>query len=133
MKPLAESNEIELYLAIDYCGAFIWRMNHELYKGNIPQEEQPAIEKDVAETRKTQLEAVRELPRFGIQPLDDQNRPTDAYWAWYRTWDHWKKSLSDDEWKTFNTAATRGFTEEEIQQYKAAAFANPPSTEFRYP
>lgn len=133
MKPVAELNEIELYCVIDFCGAFIWRMNHELYKGNIPQKDQSTVEKDVANTRKAQLEAVQELPRFGIQPLDDQNRPTDAYWTWYRTWDQWKKDMSEEQWLAFDATLKRGLTDEEVKQYKTEAFKNPPSAEYRYP
>jgi hypothetical protein len=43
MKTPKEMNELELYFVIDYCGGFIWRMNHDMCDGRIPREDWPAI------------------------------------------------------------------------------------------
>lgn len=122
-KTVQEMNEVELFMLIDFCGAFIWRMNHDMGHGRIPEADCPAIEADIVKMRENQLSAVKELPRIGvITPLDENNRPTPAYWTWYRTWNAWKEGLTDERWREVDAAVTRGLTPEEVVSFRAEAF-----------
>lgn len=113
-KPIQEMSEVELYFVIDGCGAFIWRMNHDMAHGRIEQEHHAAIDEDITRMRATQKEAILELPRVGIaQPLNEQGAGTPEYWTWYQTWSAWHKDkLSDGEWNDLNARISRGLTEE---------------------
>jgi hypothetical protein len=72
---------------------------------------------------KLQLEIIAELPRIGVvKPLNETNHGTEEYWKWFRNWDGWKKDLSEEDWREFDAAVTRGLTEEEIKKYKVKAF-----------
>ena len=120
-----EMNEIELYFFIDACGGFIWRMNHDMGHGRIPESDHAAIDQDIIKVREKQMEAVYELPRIGVlSPLDEHQHPTEEYWAWFRSWDAWKKNLSDDAWREADESVSRGLTEEELAQYKLEAFSS---------
>jgi hypothetical protein len=90
-------NEVDTYFLIDECGAFIWRMNHEMAHGRIPQESHAAIDKDVVGVREVQQFAVDNLGRFGVDPESAKDSDGD-YWKWYRFWDNWKKGLSNGDW-----------------------------------
>lgn len=114
-------SERDLYFTIDFFGGFIWRMNHDMADGRIPLEDHPAIDKDVSRCRERSCIAVKQCSRFGVDPaVDKDNRPTDDYWKWYRWWDGWKKGLSAEEWDVFDTANSRGLTEEEERLYQPA-------------
>ena len=128
MKTPKEMNELELYFVIDYYGGFIWRMNHDMCDGRIPEKDWTDIDKDIEEMKKLQKEAVAELPRIGVNnPLNADGKPTDTYWTWYRTWDQWKKDLSDEKWRKVNHDSTNGLTDEDVARYKSEAFnPNPP-------
>ena len=119
MKPASEQLEIELYFVIDECGAFMWRMNHDMAHGRIPESDHAAIDADIQRVKLQQLEAVRELPRVGVAvPLDADNRGTDEYWTWFRAWDKWKKELTDEEWRLVDAALSRGLSDAELAEYR---------------
>ena len=123
IQSVEQMNEVELYFVIDYCGGFIWRMNHDMADGRIPMSEHAAIDADIEKMRVQQLDAVRQLPRVGVaMPLDAENRPTPEYWTWYRTWDAWKKGMTEERWREVDAAMTRGLTADEISAYKTEAF-----------
>ncbi len=119
MKAVSELLEIELYFLIDECGAFMWRMNHDMSHGRIPGSDWASITADVKKVGLQQTEAVRELPRIGIAvPLNESNHPTEEYWVWYRAWDKWKKALSDEEWRIVDAALTDSLTDAEQLVYR---------------
>lgn len=96
-------NEVETYFLIDECGAYIWRMNHEMAKGRIPTEAHSDIQVDIMTVKEIQKFAVNNLMRFGIDPESANDRENGDYWKWYLHWDGWKKELSDEEWNTVNS------------------------------
>lgn len=101
-------DEISLYFVINECGGFIWRMNHDMADGRIPIEHHDAIEKDIKNVRRTQMDAVALLPKFGVaQPTQGENKtPTEEYWKWFRWWDGYIKGLSEEAWKDLNRKIT---------------------------
>ena len=101
---ILESNEIDTYFLIDECGAFIWRMTHDMANGRIPVESHEAISADVTNVRELQQFAVDNLMRFGVDPESAKDSENGDYWKWYRFWDGWKKGLSDDDWNAVNSA-----------------------------
>ena len=115
----ATSSELEIYLLVDTCGAFIWRMNHTRSRGHISDDEWSGVAKDVEGARRDQVKLLSALPRFGLdRPLDEDGRPTAEYWLWYRWWDAWKKGLTDDEWRRLDAAMSRGMTPEEAVRWR---------------
>lgn len=85
-----------LYFMIDGIGGFVWRMEHDLADGRI--ESTPGIEEDLLTMRETQQYATTQLSRVGVEgALDENLRPTDVYWKWYKTWDKYIKGLSDED------------------------------------
>lgn len=126
-KPVSELNELELYFLIDACGAFIWRMSHDVAHGHIPESDWAAIDADINKMREEQMKAVGELPRIGITlPLDENNSPTDEYWKWYRTWSAWHKDeLTPLEWSRLERKLGTGLTTEEVEECKCRAFDLP--------
>ena len=122
MTSVQEMNEVELYFYIEACGAYIWRMNHEMSHGRIPQEQHPGIDKGIQEVREKQLTAVRELPRIGLeQPLDSSGIATSAYWTWYRKWNYWHHNMSVDAWKIVDQTLSTGLTDEQVVKYRQEA------------
>lgn len=122
-KPVSEMNEVELYFMIDGIGGFIWRMNHDMGCGRIPQKDCAAIDKDIEKMRVVQMDALRELSRFGITALDGDGNATPEYWIWYRTWSSWHKdTLTHEEWLDLDKRIHRGLTEQEAAQCKRHAF-----------
>ena len=65
---ILKMDEIDTYFFIDECGAFMWRMNHDMFHGRIEQEAHAAIKKDVAKIGVLQKFAADNLTRFGIDP-----------------------------------------------------------------
>jgi len=56
-----------------------------------------------------QKEAVAHLTRFGLaKPTEDDGRPTPEYWKWYRWWDGYIKSLSEEEFSALEVALDKG-------------------------
>jgi hypothetical protein len=105
---LESLDEIGLYFVINECGGFIWRMNHDMADGRIPEEDHAAIDKDIKNVQKTQQKAVALLPKFGVvKPTQGKNEaPTEEYWKWFRWWDSYVKGLSKEEWEELNRKIT---------------------------
>jgi hypothetical protein len=91
-------SEVDTYFLIDECGAFMWRMNHDMAHGRIPQESHKAIDEDIVAVRELQQFTVDNLQRFGVDPESAKDRKNGDYWKWYGFWDKWKKGLSNEEW-----------------------------------
>ena len=99
---ILKMDEIDTYFFIDECGAFMWRMNHDMFHGRIEQEAHAAIKKDVAKIGVLQKFAADNLTRFGIDPESVKDKKNGDYWKWYYFWDDWKKGLSDKDWNEVN-------------------------------
>jgi|AntAceMinimDraft_10_1070366.scaffolds.fasta_scaffold08558_12 hypothetical protein len=95
-------NEINTFFLIDECGAFIFRMTHDMNKGRIPIQDFAGINYDVQNVHKTQKFVVSNLHRFGIDPKSTIDNENGDYWKWYRFWNNWKRELSDEDWKKIN-------------------------------
>ena len=95
---ILEMNEVNTYFLIDECGAFTWRMNHEMAHGRIPKESHAAIDKDIKGVKELQQFAVDNLTRFGVDPTTAKDGENGEYWKWYHFWDGWKKGLSNEDW-----------------------------------
>jgi hypothetical protein len=118
-KNIKEFNEIELYFFIEECGFFCWRMNHDMADGRIPQKDHAALDADIVAIQKKQVEAIKELPRIGIEcPLDEADRPTTNYWLWYRKWHKWHLDMSSESWDNVNRVLTTGITNEQLTIFK---------------
>jgi len=121
-KALKDLNELELYFFIEECGYFCWRMNHDMADGRVPQAEHAKIDADVVKIHARQVEAIKELPRFGVEhPLKDGGGGSDTYWAWYRKWKTWHQSMSDAQWQEVNAATRAGITAELLEKYRKEA------------
>jgi hypothetical protein len=95
-------NEVDTYFLIDECGEFMWRMNHEMAHGRIPQESHADIQENIDNVREIQVFAVNNLQRFGVDPESAKDIKNGDYWKWYNFWNIWKKGLSDEEWDAVN-------------------------------
>lgn len=102
-KEIIDLNEVDTFFLIDECGAFIWRMNHEMSHGRIPAEHIEGVNADIASVREIQVFTVNNLSKFDVDPVSVSDKDGD-YWKWYRFWDAWKKGLSDEDWNAVNTA-----------------------------
>lgn len=121
-KKIQDLNELELYFLVEECGGFIWRMNHDMADGRIPESEHAGIDVEIENVKKFQMQAINELPRVGIvQPLDETGHGTDAYWAWYRKWNQWHHNMSDESWRAVNAVTAKGVTVEQVAQYRQEA------------
>lgn len=107
-------DEVETYFLIDECGAFTWRMSHEMAHGRIPQEAHADIQKDIENVRELQAFAVENLMRFGVDPESAKDREDGDYWKWYIFWDNWKKGLSDEDWNVVSSLIEK---KESIEEY----------------
>ena len=101
---ILEMSEIDTFFLIDECGAFKWRMSHEMSHNRIPQESHAEIQKDIVKIQEIQEFAVNSLNRFGIDPESAKDRPDGDYWKWYGFWNDWKKGLTDEQWNAVNLA-----------------------------
>ena len=99
-------SEVDLYFAIDVLGEHIWRCNHDMAYGRIPEidltEEQYALEYLVYQTTK-----------FGVElpdpEIDKHITATPSYNAWYKFYaDHFKYTLTDEQWDAFQLAQIEG-------------------------
>jgi len=95
---ILKMSEIDSYFLIDECGAFIWRMNHDMAHGRIEHQHHAAIDEDIVGVRELQQFTVDNLQRFGIDPESAKDHENGDYWKWYGFWDEWKKGLSDEDW-----------------------------------
>jgi len=99
---ILEMDEVNSYFLIDECGAFMWRMNHDMAHDRIPEASHEAVQEDINNVGIVQKFVVDNLGRFDIDPESTKDRENGAYWKWYRFWDNWKKGLSDEEWNTID-------------------------------
>lgn len=104
---VSKMSEIELYFAIDECGAFIWSMNHNMAHGRIPESDCASVSEDIINVRKLQQFAVENLVRFGIDISTIEDRENGEYWKWLRFYDNWKKNLPEDVWNNINDRLTK--------------------------
>jgi hypothetical protein len=113
---LVESGpEAAIYILIDHIGAFIWRMEHDMADGRIPMEAHAGIDKEIAELRPQQVALVRCLTRFGVEvPLDEENKPTQAYRKWYQWWNRWHQGMSDEQWDELGDLIQMDMSDEDI-------------------
>lgn len=104
--------EVDLFFQIYSLGHHIWRCNHDMAHGRIPQidltEEQYALEYMVYLTTK-----------FGVElaepEIDQHIRATESYNAWYQFYsNHFNYTLTNDEWKEFMTLKEAG---EDVSAY----------------
>ena len=112
-------SEVDLYLTIDGLGYFVWRMNHDLADGRIcdNDKQRAEVDKDIQKVQKQLEETVPYCSRFGVDyeliekenPITGRNVQVacDDYWKWYRHWDEWKKSLSDEQWDEFQSLKSK--------------------------
>jgi len=109
-KQIEEADELGLYFMINEIGGFVWRMNHDMADGRIPEKDWPMIDEEIARLRPLQTFAVSQLTRIGVEtPLkEDGKSPTDEYWAWFRWWDGYIKGLPEDQWKELESAYPNG-------------------------
>ena len=98
---ILKMGEVDTYFLIDECGAFMWRMNHNMAHNRIPSKDHASIQEDIESVRELQKFAVDNLMRFGVDPLTAKDADGD-YWKWYRFWDNWKKNMSDENWGIVN-------------------------------
>lgn len=100
-----------LFFTIDGLGSFIWRMEHDMSHGRIKSS--PEIEADILMMRETQQYAVGQLSRIGVKGAQDEElRPTDVYWEWYKTWKAYINSLSDADFQKLNKLCEEGTSSE---------------------
>jgi len=98
-KDILSMDEPTSYFLVDECGMFLFRMNHDLADGRIPEEAKDRVLKDMMNIRVIQKFTVDNLDRFGVDPESAHDKENGDYWKWYKFWDEWKKALSEDDWK----------------------------------
>lgn len=98
-KDILSMDEVMTYFLIDECGAFLFRMTHDMAKGKIPEEAEPAVMADVVNIRQVQKFAVENLGRFGVDPETVKDRENGDYWKWLRFWNEWKNNMTDEAWE----------------------------------
>lgn len=93
------ASEIFLWLYIEECGGFLWRMNHDLADGRI--ESTPGIENDLIKIQENIVYAVGQLVRFGLKdPMGNESKEgRDIYWQWYQWWKKHIDTLSSTDLK----------------------------------
>ena len=99
---IQEMNDYQTFFLIDECGAFIWRMSHDLARGKITDDSDGSIRKDIENVKEIQMFAVNNLKKFGIDPESAKDKENGDYWKWYNHWNEWKKNMSDEDWRTLN-------------------------------
>lgn len=91
-------DEVMTYFLVDECGAFLFRMSHDMSKGKIPEEKHEAIMSDLVNIRGLQKFTVENLQRFGVDPESAYDKENGNYWKWLTHWNDWKNGLSEEEW-----------------------------------
>ena len=102
-KDILSMDEATTYFLINECGMFLFRMNHDLADGRIPEESKADVLKDMNNIREVQMFTAENLQRFGVDPKSVEDKENGEYWKWYTFWDKWKNDLTDDEWKVVST------------------------------
>lgn len=119
---LETCSEHELYFIIDECGAFIFRMSHDLAHGRIDSAHELEINNDINNIIESQREAVKETIRFGVPfkmveidgSFGKSEKACEEYWTWYRHWDSWKKGLSEENWRIVRNKMAKNESIEEF-------------------
>lgn len=91
-------DEVMTYFLIDECGAFLFKMTHDIADGKIPEESHQAIATDLVNIRMLQKFTVDNLMRFGVDPESAYNKEDGDYWKWLKHWNDWKTNLSEEVW-----------------------------------
>jgi len=74
-KQIEEADELGLYFMINEIGGFVWRMNHDMADGRIPEKDWPMIDEEIARLRPLQTFAVSQLTRIGVEtPLKEDGK-----------------------------------------------------------
>ncbi len=105
---LENGQEIVIFFMIEQIGAFCFYMNHDMADGRIPEHQHAAIDADIASAQSQQVRLVKSLDRFGASLVDDQGKPSEEYWKWYRKWKNYTTSLSNDEFERLDKAISNG-------------------------
>jgi len=96
-KLIVNGCEWEVFLTIDGYEFHIWKMHHEMNKGNIPSEEWPLIEKEL-ETYTAYLAKLHGcLNRFGV----DISGSSEDRKKWIYFWRSWKEGMKQERWDEF--------------------------------
>jgi hypothetical protein len=112
---LVRGPEVAVYMAINEMGSFMFHMEHDMSHGRIPESSWPAIDADIQRCREQQVALAKSLTRFGLQkPFDENDKPTEEYWKWFRWWNSWHKGMSDEEWRVVNPMIDLTMTPEQI-------------------
>lgn len=108
---MSKIKELNAYLEINTCGAFLWRMQHSIAKGNIKTEE---VASDIENIKKQQIKNIKKTTIYGtkINNKEEKPKPTKEYCEWFRKWDSWKDNLSDKEWKELDLLNSKFFNAE---------------------
>jgi hypothetical protein len=94
-----------LYEQINFLGGVIWRTNHDLADGRIPE----SAASDLPNLQAKIEDRVDQTVRFGVEtPRIEGQGATPEYWAWFRKWDGWVKGLSDAEYRALEQRVIAG-------------------------
>lgn len=104
--------EIALYFIIHQMGGMAWRLNHDAQRdfsrGHITEDEYNSMleaSKDNSELAKM---ACAQTVRFGVaKPFDEKGGGSEEYFAWYRWWCEYEKTLSDQEFRVLDNLLTQ--------------------------
>ena len=103
-KDILSMDEATTYFLINECGAFLFRMNHDLADDRIPKESVEAVKTDMINIREIQLFTVENLQRFGVDPKSVDDKTEGDYWKWYTFWNKW-----EEEWKVVSTGEYKDY------------------------
>ena len=113
-KDILSMDEVMTYFLIDECGAFLFRISHDMSNGKIPEESHDAITTDLVNIRMLQKFTVDNLQRFGVDPESAYNKEDGDYWKWLNHWNDWKNNLPDEVWQK----VSEGEYEEYLPKHK---------------
>ena len=116
LNQIIEGPEVLIYMCMENLGGFIWRMNHDMAHGRIPEASHKGIDKDIVIAREEQKKLLTSLTRFGVNPTDEKGVPTKDYWKWYRWWSQWHKGMSNDDWNRVDSIMGLTMTEKQIAE-----------------
>lgn len=115
-KLIEDGPEVLIYMAVESLGAYNWRMRHDHNRGHITEENWAGIEKVIEKNIELQNNLVKSITRFGVDPFDENDKPTTDYWKWYKWWNNWhQNTLSNEEWYEVDAMLDPDMTEDEIK------------------
>jgi len=98
-----EMYEVELYFLIEECGAFMWRISHDM------------PDQDITDVRKQQVKTLHILDNvYGEGKFFKEEKLTGEYWGWYDKWNGWHNGMSVKRWREIDYMLTAGKMSEEI-------------------